>query len=65
MDRGPNFASHAQEIRKIFPDIKDYVQGERARWALTLVCKENDLVKIGMTRDPPSVYSPLDFPAKK
>ena len=57
--------TRAQEIRKIFPNIEDYVRGERARWALTLVCRENDLVKIDMTRDAPSVYSPLDFPAKR
>lgn len=57
--------TRAEEIRKLFPDIQDYVRGERARWALTLVCKEGDLVKIDMTRDPPSVYYPLDFPEKK
>ncbi|HKS96596.1 MAG TPA: hypothetical protein VJV74_10765 [Terriglobia bacterium] len=57
--------TRAQEIGKLFPDIKDYVRGERARWALTLVCKENDLVKVDMTRDTPSVYIPLDLPAKK
>lgn len=52
--------TRAEEIRKLFPDIQDYVRGERARWALTLVCQEGDLVKIDMTRDPPSVYYPLD-----
>lgn len=57
--------TRAQEIRKIFPNIEGYVQGERARWALTLVCKENDLVRIDMTRDAPSVYIPLDLPPKK
>lgn len=57
--------TRAQEIEKLFPDINAYVRGERARWALTLVCKENDLVKIDMARDAPSVYSPLDLPAKK
>ena len=57
--------TRAQEIRKLFPDIQDYVRGERARWALTLVCKEGDLVKIDMTRDPVSLYYPLDFPEKK
>lgn len=64
--QGPKLRiTRAQEIRKLFPDIQDYVRGERARWALTLVCKEGDLVKIDMTRDPPSVYYPLDFPKKK
>ena len=64
--QGPKLhITRAQEIRKIFPDIAAYVRGERARWALTLVCTENDLVKIDMTPDAPSVYSPLDVPAKK
>lgn len=59
--RGPKLSiTRAQEIRKLFPDIQDYVRGERARWALTLVCQEGDLVRIDMTRDPPSVYYPLD-----
>jgi hypothetical protein len=57
--------TRAQLIRKLFPDIADYVRGERARWAVTLVCQEGDLVKIDMTRDPVSLYYPLDFPAKK
>lgn len=57
--------TRAQEINKLFPNVNDYVRGERARWALTLVCKENDLVKIDMTRDTPSVYLPLDLSAKK
>lgn len=64
--QGPKLnITRAQEIRKLFPDIQDYVRGERARWALTLVCQEGDLVKIDMTRDPPSVYYPLDFTDKK
>ena len=64
--QGPKLRiTRAEEIRKLFPDIQDYVRGERARWALTLVCQEGDLVKIDMTRDPPSLYYPLDFPKKK
>ena len=57
--------TRAQEIRKVFPNVNEYVRGERARWALTLVCKENDLIKIDMTRNTPSVYLPLDLPANK
>lgn len=64
--RGPKLSiTRAQEIRKLFPDIQDYVRGERARWALTLVCQEGDLVKIDMKRDPPSVYYPLDYTSRK
>lgn len=64
--QGPKLhITRAEEIRKLFPDIQDYVKGERARWALTMVCQEGDLVKIDMTRDPLSVYYPLDFRKKK
>lgn len=64
--QGPKLhITRAEEIRKLFPDIQDYVRGERARWALTLVCQEGDLVKIDMTRDPVSLYYPLDLPKRK
>jgi len=57
--------TRAEVIRKLFPDIEDYVRGERQRWALTLVCQEGDLVEIDTTRDPLSLYYPLDAPEKK
>ncbi len=57
--------TRAEVIRKLFPDIEDYVRGERQRWALTVVCQEGELAEIDMTRDPVSVYYPLDSPEKK
>jgi hypothetical protein len=64
--QGPKLGmTRAEVIRKLFPDIEDYVRGERQRWALTLVCQEGDLVEIDMTRDPVSLYYPLDPPEKK
>jgi hypothetical protein len=64
--QGPKLAmTRAEVIRKLFPDIEDYVRGERQRWALTVLCQEGELVEIDVTRDPLSVYYPLDSPEKK
>jgi|HubBroStandDraft_6_1064221.scaffolds.fasta_scaffold876592_1 hypothetical protein len=64
--QGPKLGmTRAELIRKLFPDTEDYVRGERQRWALTLVCQEGELAEIDMTRDPVSVYYPLDAPEKK
>ena len=57
--------TRAELIRKLFPDVEDYVRGERQRWALTLRCQEGDLVQIDTTRDPLSLYFPLDPPEGK
>jgi hypothetical protein len=57
--------TRAELIRKLFPDIEDYVRGERQRWALTVVCQEGELAEIDMTRNPVSLYYPLDSPEKK
>jgi hypothetical protein len=57
--------TRAELIRKLFPDIEDYVRGERQRWALTVVCQEGELAEIDMTRSPVSLYYPLDSPEKK
>jgi hypothetical protein len=64
--QGPKLGmTRAEVIRKLFPDIEDYVRGERQRWALTVQCQEGELVEIDVTRDPLSVYYPLDSPEKK
>jgi hypothetical protein len=64
--QGPSLGmTRAEVIRKLFPDIEDYVRGERQRWALTVVCQEGELAEIDLTRDPVSVYYPLDSPEKK
>ena len=64
--KGPTLGmTRAELIRKLFPDIEDYVRGERQRWALTLRCQEGDLVQIDTTREPLSLYYPLDPPAGK
>ena len=64
--QGPKLGmTRAEVIRKLFPDIEDYVRGERQRWALTVNHWDEELVEIDVTREPLSVYYPLDAPAKK
>lgn len=59
--KGPKLGmTRAELIRKLFPNIKDYVRAERERWALTVHCLEGDLVEIDTTRTPLSLYYPLD-----
>ena len=62
--KGPKLGmTRAELIRKLFPNIKDYVRAERERWALTVRCLEGDLVEIDTARTPLSLYYPLDPPA--
>ncbi len=64
--KGPTLGmTRAELIRKLFPDVEDYVRGERQRWSLTVRCQEGDLVQIDTTRDPLSLYYPLDPPDRK
>lgn len=64
--KGPKLGmTRAEVIHKLFPNIEDYVKGERQRWALTVNHWDEDLVELDVTRDPLSVYYPLDAPATK
>lgn len=64
--QGPKLGmTRAELIRKLFPDIEDYVKGERQRWALTVNHWDEDLIELDVTRDPLSVYYPLDTLPKK
>lgn len=63
---GPKLGmTRAEVIRKLFPNIEDYAKGERERWALTVNHWDEELIEIDVTRDPLSVYYPLDAPARK
>jgi hypothetical protein len=63
---GPKLGmTRAEVIRKLFPNIDDYVKGERARWALTVNHWDETLIEIDVNREPLSVYYPLDAPPKK
>jgi hypothetical protein len=49
--------TRAQLIRKLYPDLDDYVQGERKRWALTLEQWNESWVEIDIEKNP-SLYYP-------
>ena len=44
-------------IRYLFPDLDDYVKGERARWALTLEHWDEQWVEVDVDKNP-SLYYP-------
>ena len=44
-------------IRSLFPDLDDYVKGERARWALTLEHWDEQWVEVDIDKNP-SLYYP-------
>ena len=63
---GPKLGmTRAEVIRQLFPDIEDYVKGERQRWVLTVNHWDEELIEIDVSRDPLSVYYPLDVLPKK
>ena len=51
--------SRAELIRKLYPDLEDYVRGERARWALTIDHWDERFVELDPNDEPFSVYYPL------
>jgi hypothetical protein len=56
--------SRGELIKQLFPDLEDYVKGERARWALTIDHWDEKLVELDINEEPFSVYYPI-VPAKK
>ncbi len=56
--------SRAEIIRSLFPDIDDYVKGERQRWALTLEHWDERLVELDLENGPLSLYEPIDVKQK-
>ena len=56
--------SRAEIIRSLFPDVADYVKGEKQRWALTLEHWDERLVELDVEKGPLSLYEPIDAPAK-
>jgi hypothetical protein len=49
--------TRGQLIRHLFPDLDEYVKGERARWAMTLEHWDEQWVPIDMEKNP-SLYYP-------
>lgn len=52
-------------IRKLFPDLKAYTDGEKQRWALTIGHWDEKLVELDPHEEPFSVYWPIGGEAKK
>lgn len=57
--------SRAEIIRELFPNVDEYVKGEKARWALTLEHWDEKLVELDVDNGPLSLYEPIDDPKKK
>jgi len=49
--------TRSQLIRKLYPDLDDYVKGERARWGLTLESWDESWVEVDIEKNP-SLYYP-------
>ena len=49
--------TRGQLIRKLYPDLEDYVKAERQRWALTLEQWNESWVEVDIEKNP-SLYYP-------
>jgi hypothetical protein len=49
--------TRAQLIRHVYPDLDEYVKGERARWAMTLEHWDEQWVEVDIDKNP-SLYYP-------
>ena len=67
--QGPSLGiTRGELIKQLFPDLEDYVKGERARWALTIDHWDESFVEIDINEEPFSLYYPIvpsKAPAKK
>jgi hypothetical protein len=57
--------SRADLIRKLFPDLKAYTEGEKQRWALTVLHWDERLEELDPNEEPFSVYWPIGGDNKK
>ena len=48
--------TRSELIRSLFPDLDDYVKGERARWALTLEHWDEQWVEVDIDKNPSFYY---------
>ena len=53
-----------QLIRKLYPNQKEYIAGEKARWALTIDHWDEPFVQMSWD-EPMSLYAPIDGGCKK
>lgn len=57
--------ARADLIRKLFPDLKAYTDGEKQRWGLTVSHWDEKLVELDPNEEPFSVYWPIGGEGKK
>ena len=50
--------NRSQIIRKLFPDVEDYVKGEKARWSLTIEHWDENWTEVDIDNHP-SLYEPF------
>jgi len=50
--------SRSELIRKLFPDVDDYVRGEKARWSLTISHWDESWIEVDIDKHP-SLYEPF------
>lgn len=59
-DQAPkNQLPRGELIKQLFPDIEDYVRGERERWALTIDHWDESFVELDWNEQPFSLYYPI------
>ncbi|MGY0558690.1 MULTISPECIES: hypothetical protein [unclassified Lysobacter] len=61
----PADISRAELIKKLYPNLKDYVRAEKERWSLTIDHWDERLVELDPNEEPFSVYLPLTTTPRK
>lgn len=51
--------TRGQIIKKLYPNIQEYYEGEKARWALTAKHWDLDMVEVDLKAKHPGVYWPI------
>lgn len=57
--QGPKAPPRGELIKQLFPDLEDYVRGERERWALTIDHWDESFVELDWEQEPFSLYYPF------
>lgn len=55
----------AQLIRKLFPNVAEYVAAEKRRWSITTAHWDEVFTMLDPDREPLSVYEPIDSQTEK
>lgn len=60
----PLDVSRPELIRKLFPNLDEYIAGEKARWSLTIDHWDENLIEMNLS-EPLSVFAPVSGGCKK